>query len=422
MGTTIKYDALEKASNILNNTLDSDALYKLQDALSNTYDFLSQLDKNHNCFSTTLESLQSTQEDCVTPTKNYLKLTYLLPLIIQEFQEAEDKTVEDLKSFINEFFSNSGMGLLPFSYKEIEELNGVGVDDFRIQGYTIAGDYYLISVYDKHGVSNSRVYIYDKAGRCLGYMKLKSKKDSKAHVGGITYDEERDILFITGKGGVVNTYKLKDVTDALNQVSKQTGKLPSISENADLKIIQDGSVNISKYFDKTTSAATTYYSPDEKVLYVADCAGTGTLIKYSVSVTNKGISFGEGKVVSENFASCCQGVATYQDAKGKNYIYASQSYGADHDSVIKKYEVTSTGIKEVGATTISTPGLEGIQIDNQGNLSGVFENFKNSSNKNQTLHLNVNTTDFSKTLLEQDEKLEEFYIKCGTENQESMNK
>lgn len=119
---------------------------------------------------------------------------------------------------------------------------------------------------------------------------------------------------------------------------------------------------------------------------------------------------------------CCQGIATYTDSNGKNYIYATQSYSAKRESVIQKYEITDTGVKEVGATTIDTPGLEGIQIDKQGNLSGVFENFKDKNNPNKTINVNVNTIDFSKSLSEINPELEEFYIAMGTKNKKGLNK
>lgn len=251
---------------------------------------------------------------------------------------------------------------------------------------------------------------------------MKNKNDAQSHVGGISYDEENDVLFITGKGGDVNTYKLKDVIEGMNQSAELTGCTPELESKADISTINNGSVNITKFFNgNNTSAATTYYSAEEKALYVADCAETGTLIKYSVSATKGKVNFSPGKVVSNDFASCCQGVATYKDAKGNNYIYASQSYGSSHDSVIKKYEVTDSGLKEVGSTIIDTPGLEGIQIDNNGNLSGVFENFKYTDNPNKTININVNTTDFSKTLSETRPDLEEFYQKKGAANQRNLN-
>ena len=75
----------------------------------------------------------------------------------------------------------------------------------------------------------------------------------------------------------------------------------------------------------------------------------------------------------------------------------------------------------MGATTIDTPGLEGIQIDKQGNLSGVFENFKDTDNPNKTINVNVNTLDFSQSLNEISPELEKFYVDMGTNNQGKLN-
>lgn len=423
MTTIVNYDALEKAQKELNNTLDSNILYKFQDSLSNLYDYLETNDNLHDCFSAELANLMTIQEEMITPTENYLKLATIIPIIIKTFKDAENNSIQNLREFINNFFSNSSLGLFPFTYKEIQDVNekSNGVIDLRIQGYTVAGDYYLVTAYDHNKKINSRVYFYDKAGRCLGFVELKNKGDSTSHVGGITYDSENDIIFITGKAGEVNTYRMDDITVSLNQVGKISNKLPSIPKTSNLDIINSGSVNIASYFSENTSAATTYYSSSEKALYVADCAGAGTLIKYSVSTGKQGVSFDKGTVVSRDFASCCQGIATHTDSKGNNYVYASQSYGANHDSVIRKYEVTNTGLKEVGATTIKTPGLEGIQIDKEGNLSGVFENFEYKNNPNQTLHINVNSTDFSKPLKEQRPDLYQFYKDRGTDNQNKLN-
>lgn len=423
MITVVNYDALEKAQKELNNTLDSNILYKFQDSLSNLYDYLETNDNLHDCFSPEIANLMTIQEDAVTPTENYLKLATIIPIIIKTFKDAENNSIQNIREFINNFFSNSSLGLLPFTYREIQEVNEKynRKVDLRIQGYTVAGDYYLVTAYDHNKKINSRVYIYDKAGRCVGYIELQNKNDKDSHVGGITYDEKNDILFITGKSGEVNTYNLKDITDSLKQSEKVINRIPSLEGNVDLSAINRGTVNIKGFFEENTSAATTYYSESDKALYIADCAGKGTLIKYSVSVSGKKVQFNDGKIVSKDFASCCQGVATYKDPQGKKYIYASQSYGAYHDSVIKKYEVTNTGIKEVGATTINTPGLEGIQIDSQGNLSGVFENFKNTDNPNQTLNINVNTIDFSKPLSESRIDLEKFYEDMGRANQEKLN-
>mgnify|MGYP000091965070 FL=1 len=423
MITIVKYEALKNANKILQSTIDSDILYKFQQTLTEIYEWLEIEEANHQCFDSSMSILTDIQSDSVKPIEAYMKLATIIPIIIERFSSAEDDEIRKLKDFINNFFQTETIGLLPFVYKEIQRVNDEsnGKYDLRIQGYTKAGDYYLITAYDHNHSLNSRVYIYDKTGKCIGYIELQNKHDQNAHVGGVAYDEENNIVFITGEDGVVNTYRLGDITEAANQVSSNTSKVPSISSNKVLQAIEFGNVDISSHFGDETSATTTYYSESENALYVADCAGDGSLIKYSVTVGGKGVSFDKGTVISRNFASCCQGVATYTDSHGNNYIYASQSYGANHDSVIKKYEIIDTGLKEVGATTIDTPGLEGIQIDKQGNLSGVFENFKDTDNPNQTININVNTIDFSKPLSETNPELEEFYIEMGTKNKEKLN-
>lgn len=424
MITIVKYEALKNASKTLQSTIDSDILYKYQQTLTEIYEWLEIEDTNHQCFDSSMNLLTDIQADSVKPIEDYMKLATIIPIIIETFSSAEDSEIRKLKNFINNFFQTETIGLLPFVYKEIQKVNDEsnGKYDLRIQGYTKAGDYYLITAYDHNHSLNSRVYIYDKAGRCIGYIELKNEFDQKAHVGGVTYDEQNDILFITGEDGAINTYNLRDITDSLKQSGQEITSSPALEADVDLTAIDKGTVNIKGFFGgKNTSAATTYYSPNEKALYVADCAGKGTLIKYSVNVEGEKVNFHNGKVVSNDFASCCQGVATYTDTNGKNYIYATQSYGANHDSVIQKYEITDTGLKEVGATTIDTPGLEGIQIDNQGNLSGVFENFKDTDNPNKTINVNVNTLDFSKSLDEINPELEKFYVDMGTENQKKLN-
>ena len=424
MTTVVKYKALKNASNTLQAAIDSDILYKSQQTLTEIYEWLKAEDIKHQCFDQANNILTDVQSDSIKVTEDYMRLATIIPIIIESFSSTEENAIRNLKEFINDFFKAETVGLFPFIYKEMQMLNeeGNGKYDLRVQGYTKAGDYYLITAYDHNHNLNSRVYIYDKTGRCIGYIKFHNKEDKNAHVGGITYDEENNIVFITGKEGKVNTYKLNDITDALNQVNLNSNKVPSIPSDKVLETIGFGSVNISSHFKDKTSAATTYYSESEKSLYVADCAAAGSLIKYSVTVGENGVSFDEGTVVSRDFAPCCQGIATYTDSNGKNYIYATQSYSAKRESVIQKYEITDTGVKEVGATTIDTPGLEGIQIDKQGNLSGVFENFKDKNNPNKTINVNVNTIDFSKSLSEINPELEEFYIAMGTKNKKGLNK
>lgn len=426
MESKVDYDTLSNAISTMNSVVYNN-FNSMDTVLDSLYNELVDEESLHDCFSEGLEAIGNLQTETTSAHTKYVNLITAAQIVIQTFSEAEgnmtQQIYQNLRNLLTASFTDSSLGILAFSYYEIQAFNEANGTDFRIQGYTMAGDYYLITAYDKTKSNGSRVYVYDKNGKNIGYISLKNILDKHSHVGGITYDSKNNILFITGKNGVVNSYDFDAVTSTLNMTSNYIKEAVEIPSEADLSPIVEGSVDISNHIEGKTSAATTYYSESEQALYVADCAGEGTLIKYNVEYnpeTNK-VTYDSGKVVSKDFAACCQGVATYEDANGNNYIYATQSYGKHHDSVIKKYEVTSTGIEEVGATTIDTPGLEGIQIDKAGNVSGVFENFS-GNNPNQTLNINVNSTDFSKKLSEIDPSLEEYYIKQGTANKENLNK
>ena len=426
MESKVDYDTLSNAISTMNSVVYNN-FNSMDTVLDSLYNELVDEESLHDCFSEGLEAIGNLQTETTSAHTKYVNLITAAQIVIQTFSEAEgnmtQQIYQNLRNLLTASFTDSSLGILTFSYYEIQAFNEANETDFRIQGYTMAGDYYLITAYDKTKSNGSRVYVYDKNGKNIGYISLKNILDKHSHVGGITYDSKNNILFITGKNGVVNSYDFDAVTSTLNMTSNYIKEAAEIPSEADLSPIVEGSVDISNHIEGKTSAATTYYSESEQALYVADCAGEGTLIKYNVEYnpeTNK-VTYDSGKVVSKDFAACCQGVATYEDANGNNYIYATQSYGKHHDSVIKKYEVTSTGIEEVGATIIDTPGLEGIQIDKAGNVSGVFENFS-GNNPNQTLNINVNSTDFSKKLSEIDPSLEEYYIKQGTANKENLNK
>lgn len=425
MKTIVNYNTLSKAESVVANISSGNAFTSFTASLGTLIEEMTTYAKEHDCFSGDIDSIIELQNDVLNRDIEVANLLIAIQLVIKTFQEAEGNITsslsQDLKTMLLNCFSASS-GLIPFQYQEIEDFNKENNADFRIQGYTIANGYYLITAYDHDKKYNSRVYIYDKTGKNIGYIELDDDLDKNSHVGGITYDSKHNILMITGKGGLVNSYNFTTITRALTRASEFYGEPQKLSKGADLSIIQQGSINISEHIEGRTSAATTYYSPSENALYVADCAGTGTLVKYGISYGTDGkVTYDSGKVVSKDFASCCQGIATYDAPDGKKYIYASQSFGASNSSVLKKYEITPTGTKEVGAAIIDTPGLEGIQIDSAGNVSGVFENFKKTDNPNQTLNINVNTQDFSKTLNEINPKLERFYETTGGNNKSKLN-
>ena len=422
----VDFDALENAANRFssNITTNTNLILLIPNALESLWEYLSKNNEKHdNCFSDNLEQIVELETEATSANKDCINLQNMITFVIQIFREADgklsDSELQLLQERIKNCFNTSVLGIIPFNYDEIDEFNKLHGSDFRIQGFTTAGNYYLFSAYDRSDKYNSRIYIYDCLGNYVTYITVPSEKGKHPHVGGVTYDSEQDTLFITERDGKVSGYEFSNLIKML-QNAKKDGINANIYDGKGLQAMKKFTIDISEHIEGKTSAATTYYSEEENALYVADCAGAGTLIKYNADYSKSDDKvFDGGTVISKDFTPCCQGIATYQDKNGQNYIYATQSY-SKKNSVIKKYEVSGTEVKEVGATIVSTPGLEGIKIDKQGNMSGVFENFPKTENENQSLNINVNQTDFSKKLNELDDSLESYYIEKGTENRNNL--
>lgn len=87
-------------------------------------------------------------------------------------------------------------------------------DGYTPQGITTIDGQIFITAY-KSG-ENSRIYIYDES---TSEYKGKLILNNKAHVGGITYDEENGIIFVTGTKGSVNTYSYDRIRKVIESES-----------------------------------------------------------------------------------------------------------------------------------------------------------------------------------------------------------
>lgn len=225
-------------------------------------------------------------------------------------------------------------------------------DGYMVQGFSLVKEYIIISAYNKDYFSKgkSRIYFYcSKSGQYLGFVEL----DNSAHVGGITYDKKKEVLFVTGSCGKVNAYCMNSIIEELNGV----GKLVKYdSSNIDISLVLAGNV----------SAATIYFLDDN--LYVATCSDVGKVVKYTIRYDKKKILIDKCNVFS-NAPACIQGICLF-NYKDKVYYLFSQSYGKSK-SIIK---VLDSNFKFIGQVILATSGIEGIDITSNGNIYGVFEN------------------------------------------------
>lgn len=97
-------------------------------------------------------------------------------------------------SYLTDHYENSYV--LPGLYgKDLPDL----CNDMVVQGFTKAGNYMVVSAYSKSGEHNSILYVLDRNGMLLHIIDLQFQ----AHTGGIAYDEDRNLLWITGANGTV---------------------------------------------------------------------------------------------------------------------------------------------------------------------------------------------------------------------------
>lgn len=265
----------------------------------------------------------------------------------------------------------------------------IGNDGYTVQGLTFANKYIIISAYHKNSdgfLKKSRIYFYaKKTGMYRGFIEL----DNSAHVGGISYDDINDVLFVTGSYGRVNAYNLASILSVLDG----SGKIIKYdSSNLDISLVLEGNV----------SAATLYFY--EGCLLVATCSEIGRIVKYKLRYSNEKILVDSYQVFS-NLPACIQGLCLFKN-ENKLYYAMSQSYG----KIPSKIGIYDNSFNFIGQFVTNVTGVEGIDISKDGKIYMVFEN---SSTKMMNVHL-------SKFKYKRNKKLDELYISKGRIHQNKL--
>ena len=275
-------------------------------------------------------------------------------------------------------------------------------DGFTPQGYTyIDGKLFVSAHYDsgyfgENGQQNSRVYIFDaETGKLLGDIVLNNKN----HVGGVSYDTENGIMFVAGDNGNVETYDYKELMNGFeepqfisdgNEIELRldyenlTGKEREIAKNNYDAVIIPNNLNVrdevsegKDLFHKQDGMDTLYYHNGK--LYSGTYARDGELVETSYGIVRDHngniieVKDAETKVIGK-VGAAVQGMAFYKK-DGKTYLVTAAS-GMFVPSLVTVYEMTDDGIEKAGSKVIAREGLEGIYIDDYGNISGVYEEDK----------------------------------------------
>lgn len=303
---------------------------------------------------------------------------------------------------------------------------------YRIQGLTVTEEYIYVTAHGKED-DPSIILVYDpKTGKYLGKIALPNEGGRNSHVGGISYDSETFLLYLTGEDGSVIVLDNEALVRAIknNKVQNDEPFDIDLEDNKNLFIesyVVDGeSINIEEdYFEylkehdllpkgngiidiiinlftgetgdvdtSNLNAASVYYDEENKKLYVPTFSEDSKIFVYDVTIdedrtphyelnTIYGLDEDDSdEINSTNLPYGIQGVATYTDENGEKYILMTSSY-SDNDSSITKYRINSDGELEFAGQIVieGKKGLENIVIDTEtGNVYGNVENDVKGSN------------------------------------------
>lgn len=248
---------------------------------------------------------------------------------------------------------------------------------FTVQGITEIDGNYFVTAY-KEGMK-SRIYIYDTKTR---YLKGEIILNNSAHVGGISYDEQNKIMYVTGSKGTVNAYNYNLIKFQLENNSTKILNFNEMDVN-DIIISNNVSVKGNNTNDlgtvstKVGAAATVFYKGNQLYVGTFDGVNEGDLVCYNLKYNKDEFGIITSITAEVNNVSKIpkqtQGVAI-ANYNGKEYLITTQSL-SDTPSQITMYEKNGDKLTYIGKDTNYSCGLEGVTVDN-GNITMCYENNK----------------------------------------------
>lgn len=257
--------------------------------------------------------------------------------------QKEDCNYNKLTSFFKSFemFNNSYNQILP------------NLGTYIPQGLCVVENNIFITAYDGKREKNSVIFqlFSDNSYRTINL-------DTKAHVGGITYDENNQLFWICDINGTISSYKYQDVV-SFDDIKAQTKRLNI--QNDDL-INHKGIV----------SAA--YITIFKNNLYIGNFSkdNNGILKCYEINQNNK---ISEENCVTYKIPNYVQGI-TFYELEDTTYILFSESYGRINNSTLEicVFDKNNFNYRNTNSIKYKTPRMmEEICIDDDDNLIMLFE-------------------------------------------------
>ena len=239
--------------------------------------------------------------------------------------------------FLAEHFEKSIT--MPGLYRQNET---VPLEDYVVQGLTRAGGMIVISAYSYSGAHNSILFVLDTEGNLQKTVDL----GFKAHTGGIAYDENRDLLWVTGPSGNVYAFSW-----------------PSILEGGyHGEILADFDAGLKNHNDSAVASFLNIYGDELFVGSYVD-GDTGMLKRYDVTEYER-----PSEVAAYVIPQRVQGVTFQEDVTtGERYILFSSGYQTEDSSLLAfAYDEKAERFEEPVWYETLPEGVEQIQMTADG--------------------------------------------------------
>lgn len=308
---------------------------------------------------------------------------------IDEFQKKVLAAAASVASLDGGFSASYNKQLSEIYKKKYNvDYSNIFKDGYTPQGITIVDGKVIISAYcDK---KKSKLYVYDPTNSQNNYIVT---LDTKAHVGGVTYNEKDKILFVTAGSGKINAYDYEKLEQASKQMSSFTGKTNrAVTVDVNDKINKDCILSSNIQFKQGVDAkdkgdykaSTVYYDNVDNKLYIAHFGKKGYILASDVTKDKN------GALVMSNpeFTSAdngIQGISVYHK-DDRTYLVESRSFGKNETAVtVKDATGGVTNAETVGTERLKSYG-EGIYIDEFGNSTIVHEKGKDKTMSNVNIN------------------------------------
>ena len=257
------------------------------------------------------------------------------------------------------------------------------LDTEKIQGITKVKNFIYITAHDPSGDDFSRIYVFDReTNEYIGFIRL----EHDSHVGGITYDKENDIIFVTQCDGQINAYNNEQLEILIKQYIENKKTNPKDNEN--ILSMKDHWINIytsevdkkemQSYKDldmspEDVNAATTYYY--DGILYTAtfEVNGPGQLCAYKVIFDKNENTLKYNLLYIDEVPAQTQGIAV-TEYDGKKYLLTSQSLIGNASAITTSIITDNNKIETQGKHLYSQyMGMQGLYINNNNEVTCISE-------------------------------------------------